>query len=691
MRVEWDTPSRDSSGSMPLGNGEVGINLWVEDAGDATDILFYVARTDAWDENGRLCKLGRVRVRLTVPPRPFRQTLDLERGLVELRCGPVTIVVWVDAHAPVVCLEGESEQPMEVQASVELWRTAPRKVTSVLEARSFLVRDPEREPIVVQPDTVLPGQRDRVVWFHRNATSCWPETMRRQDLEALIPRFSDPLLHRTFGGILTGAGMANRDERTLVSDGSRRKFFLTVHTHTAQTGTVEEWLNGVAFAQPDRAAHERWWREFWQRSWIRVSGDADAETVTRGYALQRYWNACAGRGRYPIKFNGSLFTVEAREPGEEFDADYRRWGGAYWFQNTRLIYWPMLMSGDFDLIQPWYRMYRDVLPLAQARVREYFGHGGAMFPETMTFWGAYRNGDYGYDREGVPRGEATNPYIRYYWQGALELVAHMLDYRDFTGDGAPLRELAGPVIEFYNQHYTRTDARGCRVIEPAQSLETWHEAVNPLPDIAGLHFVLGRLDGWDKLRAELPPLPQRREVWTKKRYLIPALQYDVYANTENPELYAVFPYRLYGVGLADLDVGRETYARRLNRGTGGWRQDAIHAACLGLVEEARRYVLENFATKHPGSRFEGFWGPNFDWIPDMDHGAVAMTALQRMLLQYHGDRLLLLPAWPNEWDVHFRLHAPRSTVVEGVVRAGKVVSLQVTPESRRHDIELVNG
>jgi hypothetical protein len=28
--VVWDSPSRNSHGSMPLGNGDIGINAWVE-------------------------------------------------------------------------------------------------------------------------------------------------------------------------------------------------------------------------------------------------------------------------------------------------------------------------------------------------------------------------------------------------------------------------------------------------------------------------------------------------------------------------------------------------------------------------------------------------------------------------------------------------------------------------------------
>ncbi|MCF7973492.1 MAG: DUF5703 domain-containing protein, partial [Phycisphaerae bacterium] len=60
-RLVWTSPSQDSRGAMPIGNGEVGANVWVETNGD---LLFYLSRTDAWSENCRLLKLGRVRVTL---------------------------------------------------------------------------------------------------------------------------------------------------------------------------------------------------------------------------------------------------------------------------------------------------------------------------------------------------------------------------------------------------------------------------------------------------------------------------------------------------------------------------------------------------------------------------------------------------------------------------------------------------
>ena len=66
-----------------------------------------------------------------------------------------------------------------------------------------------------------------------------------------------------------------------------------------------------------------------------------------------------------------------------------------------------------------------------------------------------------------------------------------------------------------------------------------------------------------------------------------------------------------------------------------------------------------------------------------------MTALQEMLLQNgeHGE-LLLLSAWPEAWDVNFKLHAVRQTVVEGVYRNGKMEQLKVTPPVLQADVVL---
>ena len=52
------------------------------------------------------------------------------------------------------------------------------------------------------------------------------------------------------------------------------------------------------------------------------------------------------------------------------------------------------------------------------------------------------------------------------------------------------------------------------------------------------------------------------------------------------------------------------------------------------------------------------------------------------------DKIVLFPAWPCEdWAVHFKLHAPKATVIEGSYDgAGTLSGFTVTPASRRADV-----
>jgi hypothetical protein len=53
-----------------------------------------------------------------------------------------------------------------------------------------------------------------------------------------------------------------------------------------------------------------------------------------------------------------------------------------------------------------------------------------------------------------------------------------------------------------------------------------------------------------------------------------------------------------------------------------------------------------------------------------------------------GGAIRLLPAWPKDWDVTFRLFAPGNTVVECEYRTGVIKKLKVTPETRRKNLIL---
>ena len=56
-----------------------------------------------------------------------------------------------------------------------------------------------------------------------------------------------------------------------------------------------------------------------------------------------------------------------------------------------------------------------------------------------------------------------------------------------------------------------------------------------------------------------------------------------------------------------------------------------------------------------------------------------MLAVQAMLVQEIDGTIQVLPAWPKEWNVEFKLHAPRNTIVEGDFRDGHWEHLEATP------------
>lgn len=862
--VVWESPSDNEHGSMPIGNGDLAANVWVEPGGD---LVFYISKSDAWSGNGRLLKLGRMRVEcepaIFQEGIEFRQELELEKGVIRIsaegRNGArpsISVSFWIDANNPVIHVVIESNKEFRATAALEVWRTARRQLKGKTVPRG-LNGGP---PVFVEPDTVLPGKDNAVRWYHRNGKSCYAVTLKNQHLGDFSEKYSDPLMNRTFGGMMTAEGMIGKNDKTLSTEEPVKNLHLKIYAHTEQADTADDWgnsLNKVRKAadkvslRENRKAHEEYWNELWNRSWIfaeggsqlplpvnfhpwrvgaasnggnrfggsitgpRVIGRAlsadeiaklageprptgtevreeklksgcttvawvrpaagevgrildkctagkpdgitfdaypglslrwivgnttmvqsnclkqgewqhvaatadtgtgirrlylngkllteektsgrvsSAEAITRAYILQRWIQACAGRGKYPIKFNGSLFTVAESEGGG--DPDYRRWGGCYWFQNTRLAYWPMLYAGDFDQMEPFWKMYRDALPLLKDRVKAYYEHDGIYCSETMYPWGTFCNNDFGWGNRGV---HTQNSYIRYYWDSGNELSQMMLDYYDMTQDKEFVKDtllpIADSVVLFYDQHYKRND-EGRVHFSPAMSLETWHNAEDPLPIIIGLKAVLTRLlalpqtltgggqrKRWARFLDELPELPFGEQ--DGKKWIKPAQKYSNKRNSENPELYAVFPYRAYTQFKPDLEVALETWRRRLVKRTHGWTQDPIQAALLGLTNEAKGYAVQNAVAKHGGSRFPAFWGPNFNWVPDQDHGSVTMIAFQRMMMQVEGEKIHLAPAWPKEWNGEFKLHAPGKTIVEGRVENGKVLDLKVTPKSRMKDV-----
>jgi hypothetical protein len=246
------------------------------------------------------------------------------------------------------------------------------------------------------------------------------------------------------------------------------------------------------------------------------------------------------------------------------------------------------------------------------------------------------------------------------------------------------------------------------LLDPDNSIEMFWKVHDPAPDIAGLRAVLPRMlalpdavvaatggDGakkrWEQLLSILPELPVGANDRSETPVLLPYTgpQTARGRNLENPELYSIYPFRLYGLDKPGLELARHTFDVRKFREKGCWNQDPIQAAMLGEADVAKDYVHFALTRKDPRLKFPAFWAKGHDYEPDQDNGGNGENGLQKMLMQTEGRKILLVPAWPKGWDADFKLHAPYNTTVQGRVVNGKVVDLVVTPASRAGDVKIL--
>lgn len=743
--VIWTTPSVNSSESMPCGGGDIGLNVWVEHG----ELLFYVQRSGSFDENNTFLKTGRIRLRLIPNPfsgSTFSQELKLQEGYVQVRGKEggktVRVDVWVDVFRPVIHVEVDGNYASAVEVTYENWRFEDRELQKNESFGNSYKWAPPAGLKQKKDDIAFEG--DRICFYHRNrGETVFDVTVKQQKLEAVYDSLYNPLHQLTFGGMLWGTGLKvagtvdgeylNIPYRgwKLQSKSPSRRHSFSVALHTRQCESVKKWENELHALSNEvqnagssaRKNTETWWKQFWERSYIEIEPTVEdtsavVRQIGRNYQLFRYMLGCNAFGKWPTKFNGGLFTCDPVFTNENraFTPDFRNWGGGtFTAQNQRLVYFPMFANGDFDLLKPQLDFYARLLKNAELRTACYWGHRGASFTEQIENFGLPNPSEYGWKRpDDFDAGMEYNAWLEYQWDTALEFCYMALLWHHYTG--RPITEYL-PLIEscltFFDEHYqylakkrsARTfDTNGHLVLYPGSACETYKMANNATSTLAALKVVTkGLLDleeissdsvkriHWEGFLKRVPPISYRE--LDGFNMIAPAKTWERMNNTEVPQLYPVFPWMLYGVGMPGLDVAINTFLHDPDaikfRSHIGWKQDLIWAARLGLTEEAARLLKLKLGDS--GRRFPAFWGPGFDWVPDHNWGGSGMIGLQNMLLQTHGDSILLFPAWPLEWNVRFKLHAPGNTVIEAGVNEGKAVIYQVIPEERKKDIQMMIG
>jgi hypothetical protein len=248
------------------------------------------------------------------------------------------------------------------------------------------------------------------------------------------------------------------------------------------------------------------------------------------------------RGDTPSHFTGGIFTFDSHDSFDSLSYDQRAWGGAYWWQNTRFAYDPLLADADHEQLMPLFELYTGMLPVVEAQARSYYKHEGAKFYETAHVWGAAMMANWGCedmskpdDRWGTctsnnctgscPHGcrdvfrgdlyetgcelvrngvsfvgqlstcDADNTYIRHHFSSAIEVPLMMLRHFLHTYNVSIARRHLVPVATSTMRFFTHHWSNASFFMEDAQALETFSHCDQPFPQLAGLIQLLrGLLD-----------------------------------------------------------------------------------------------------------------------------------------------------------------------------------------------------
>jgi hypothetical protein len=745
----WTSQGSSSLDSMPLSGAHgTGLNVWVQQ----DTVCFYIGRNDTYDEDGNLLKLGCVQIRLDPNPFvaavAFEQKLDLYSSLIEIQArsslGRICVMrLWLDVRHPNAVVEIESAENVAMEVSFLTWRDqlSHYRIENWNHADRHETVDQQQR---VTPDHIEAGE-EALLWYHQNDNArLVSEQMRReQDFSEPEDVVVDPSRDLIFGGMLRGSNVRFLKQGpvrwqqwegrswTYRSAQSCKRHLVTVCLAVEQTRSLGEWKQKLTersiesmtelYCRHARQRAKAWWAEFWTRSYIFINpqcgpGDSGWQ-VGKNYQLFRYMLACNREGKLPLKFNGGIFNMDASLPQGYRIADgktpapappdYRRWSNLFMAQNQRLVGWPSVASGDDDLVVPSLDFYADRLNTAVQRSRRYWHHEGAVFVEPLSLYGLP------VQALATATGPCSAKHLALHFSIMIEFAYMAIEWASYSGKKiARYLPLVESVVRFYDEHFRREclwrtgaeySADGRLVLFPMNCLELYTNAEDPIEVVSGLRRVVESIlalptgdvpapmrEYFMKLRLHLPLIPTEHRA--NRAVLSPAAKYDSASpmnRTEFPEMYAVWPYCLYGLGSRNgNDMAVNTWDtlpanRKPAMDFVSWQCTPVYAARMGKTEAAKDLIVEKLSDKNASLRFTAFFGPGHDWIPDHNWGGSGMVGLQNMLVAPSDAGLCLLPAWPREWDVEFQLHLPEQGVIRGSLKKKNLVQLTLLAANGR--------
>lgn len=737
--VVYTVPGQTDRSAMPLGNGELCASVWVSEDGVLRFYLARTDALTENDLTAKLGMVRLSTTPDFLSKGGFRQVLLLEDGKIEVKSALGTFRLFIPPQTHTMYITGEFHEKVQVEASYHTWRKKenPQARSPWLEPVTLSADTVEfQDSILFYHKNGKNGIKELAAFQGVRDTACVPDFLTgrifggmlelengRLEQDRLTVQGKECLVKiTTCSGQYDGEKEFLEELRQLCKNNPDRKSA----EQRAKQYWNQLWQDSYIFVSGDEPAPVTCTLDVIRRAGETMECNDAPSQITRAYLLTRYMIACCKDGNFPILYNGFLFNLTPGnqerlavetfagtytsqpqpEPDEQFNPDDRSWAIDQLWQNLRLPYYTMLATGDFESLKKMFTYYLRFQKVNEQRAVSFYGAKGQHSAEMTLTCGVQSSQIYGTDRTGKHPGQSQNQ-----WGGsieispALELLNLMIDYCIYSGDqdffSDEVLHFAHGIFDYIATRFTKRDEGKIR-IEDINCVETYFHTVNPIPIVAGMHCTLQKLLNqqlpeeeriyFEKHLMQTPEIPVGEK--NNRPVLLPAEEYvEERWNIELPELYAVYPFGLYTKGKGNEKMAVDTFRivteenqmmqphvigmKPGTRGYSGWHYIGMSAAMLGMTEEAKEILRYNSALQNPGNRFPAMWGAVHDAVPDSDHGANIMNLLQMMVLQSEGEQISVLPAFPKEWSVKFRLHAPDKKIVECEYEDGEIKYLKI--------------
>ena len=440
------------------------------------------------------------------------------------------------------------------------------------------------------------------------------------------------------------------------------------------------------------AARDAWWKDYWSKSFINVTGDARAALIERLWYAQLYVWAGVGFGRVPPKFNGGAGLVLG---------DGRSWGAGVWTQNTRELCWPLGAANHREFMRRFVDFYESCRPQIEAMHAKLLpAVGGFRMFETIRvsdsgFVCAYTNAaSLDVRRPYVP----TTAEAAAAWKAArhskkkrggngaaicssgTEILQQMVDYVRYYGDTSFVPVVAAWLRSQTELYLALLEKGEDGRWHPVNTLEneSWYCPEDCHVDLCAARFCLGmtaKLGRELGFPAELvaaaserlgglAPLPTAQtfemdhanissrvtKVTPGDRLYLPFKDPEIgqqKGNLENNELYAVYPFTM-----GDREKSVATFRQGSDMiiygwepvGAGwGWYPVPMWASRLCLPDAADfvyAFAVGNNTWPFGGGRSPAaimYKGAEVEDSPYLDSAGVLQAATQELFLQSHAE------------------------------------------------------